>query len=183
MNRMSPPRMSFLIMLQSYLIAFMVTCAAGEMSIPIGFLVERNFYNQIGARAGFSDSRILKGHPRVSLSYTTSRFHTLVNNNALKKDNFIFIAGWHFRPMRLIDPYIALDAGFTRFDREEDDIFAKLDNTGGLLEVRLGIESAFWKGRIHPSADLGYSIIASSTVFPLVFSLGVDFDIAKGVFK
>jgi hypothetical protein len=155
--------------------------AMEHLSIPAGIVVEHNFYNQFGLRAAVSDDRILSGRPRLALSYTTSRFLTMFGGNALNKDNFLFTAGWHFRPMRKIDPYVAIDAGFTRFDREDDVIFAKLKNTGGLLALRLGIESALWRGLIRPWADAGFSFIYSSTVYPLVFSLGLDFDIAGAI--
>jgi hypothetical protein len=152
-------------------------------SIPIGLVVEHNFYNQVGLRISVADDRVLSGNPRVALLYTTSRFMPMFGSNALKKDNFLFVLGWHFRPVRWIDPYVCADAGFTRFDREDEVIFAKLKNTGTLLELKLGIESALVNGLVRPWADAGFSFISSSTVYPLVFSLGLDFDIAKGIFK
>jgi hypothetical protein len=186
MMRNSPIREYQLLNFQTFLAVLMLACASGafeHMSIPVGIVVEHNFYNQFGLKAAFSDDRILKGRPRAALSYTTSRLQTMFGSNALKKDNFLFTAGWHFRPLRLIDPYISIDAGFTRFNREDDIIFAKLKNTGGLLALRLGIESDIFKGLVRPWADAGFSFISSSTVFPLVFSLGLDFDIAKGIIK
>jgi hypothetical protein len=157
--------------------------ALDHMSIPIGIFVEHNFYNQFGVSAGFSDDRILKGHPLMTLSYSTSRLSTMTGSNGLKKDNFLLNAGWHFRPLRWIDPYLGIETGWTHFDREEDQLFAKLDNTGFLLDARVGIESTIIRGLFHVRADMGYAVVTSSTVFPLLFCLGLEFDIAKGLLK
>ena len=111
---------------------------------------------------------------------------TKAGRNGLKKDTFLLHAGWHFRPGKWIDPYCGIDAGFTRFNRENDDVFALLDNRAGLLNLRAGCTSALLGQRIRPSIDGGIAILplvstASSPVFPLFFSVGVDFDVAKGV--
>lgn len=160
--------------------------AATAFSIPVGLVFEHNFYNQFGARASVAHELLLKGHPRLTASYTTSRLSAFAGRNVLKKDNVLFTAGWYFRPGKLIDPYAGIDAGFTRYDREDDDLFALLDNRSGMLNVRAGITSSLLGGRIRPSIDGGLALLslvgtASSTVFPLFFSVGVDFDVAKGV--
>jgi hypothetical protein len=161
------------------------TDAAG-LSVPVGLVFENNFYHQFGVRASVAHDMLLGGHPRLSVSYTTSRLSAYAGRNVLKKDNVLFNAGWYFRPGRLIDPYAGIDAGFTRYNRENDELFALLDNRSGLLNVRAGLTSSLLGGRIRPTLDGGLAILsligsASSTEFPLFFSIGVDFDIAKGV--
>jgi len=164
----------------SVMIAFPI-CAWPEanVSVPAGILMEHNFNNQWGLRAGFAHSRILKGHPRASLSWTSSRLSLAIGKNVLKKDNVLFGLGWHFLPKRLIDPYVRADAGFTRFDREDEEVFAKLDNVAPIVALALGAEGSIWKGIIRPWFDLGGSFLFSSTVYPFTFAFGLDFDIAR----
>lgn len=159
---------------------------AAGLSIPAGLVYEHNFYHQFGVRASVAHERLLKGHPRLTVSYTTSRLSAHAGRNVLKKDNVLFSAGWYFRPGKLIDPYAGIDAGFTRYDREDDERFALLDNRSGMLNVRAGLTSSLLGGRVRPSIDGGVAVMsligsASSTEFPLFFRIGVDFDIAKGV--
>jgi hypothetical protein len=155
-------------------------------SIPAGLLYEYNFYHQFGIRASIAHDLILKGHPRLAVSYTTSRLSALAGRNILIKDDVRFNASWYFRPEKWIDPYAGIDVGFTRFNRENDEIFSLLDNRAGLFNLRVGIASTLLGGRLRPSIDGGLSIASlistsPAPVFPLFFSIGVDFDVAKGV--
>ena len=151
------------------------------LSIPVGVVFEHNFYNQFGIRASVAHDWLLKGHPRLSVTLTTSRLSAAVGKNVLKKENVLFTAGWYFLPHRLIDPYAGIDFGFTRFNLENDYLFGRLDNSAALLNFRIGITSSLLGGRIRPSIDGGFALLSSSTVFPLFLTIGVDFDIIKGV--
>ena len=153
-----------------------------HMSIPLGIMMEHNFYNQPGIHISFSDDRILNTHPRLSFSYTTSRIGTLWKNT-LAKDNYLLTAGWYFRPERVIEPFIRADFGFSHFNKEDDIIFKELDNNAMILAIKFGSEFCSLDKLIRPWFDVGYSILSSSTVWPFVFSIGIDYDISKGLFK
>jgi hypothetical protein len=154
-----------------------------SMSIPVGLKFENNYDFQVGLKAAFADKRILNEHPRLSLSYTTSRLATAFGSNALEKDIYLLGLGWYFRPSRMIDPYIIVATGFTHYDREDDEMFALLDNNAGILSVDLGLELGIFGGLVRPWFEFGYSIFQSSTVYPIVFSFGLDYDIAKGLLR
>jgi hypothetical protein len=159
---------------------------ATGLSVPVGLVFESNFYPQFGVRASVAHELLLKGHPRLTVSYTTSRLSAAAGRNVLKKDNILFNAGWYFRPGKLINPYAGIDAGFTRFDREDDALFALIDNRNGMVNVRAGLTSSLLGGRLRPSLDGGLAILSlvgtgSSTVFPAFFCFGLDVDIAKVV--
>ncbi|MBN1761019.1 MAG: hypothetical protein JW863_22010 [Chitinispirillaceae bacterium] len=154
---------------------------ATGLSIPVGMVFEHNFYPQFGLSASVAHDLLLKGHPRLSATVTSSRLSVLAGRNVLKKENVFFSAGWYFRPRRFIDPYAGIDAGFTRFSREDDELFALLPNTAGLFNIRAGITSSLLGGRLRPSVDGSFALITSSTVFPLFFSITVAYDVAKGV--
>ena len=163
------------------LIGFPSSARATAWSLPVGVVFEHNFYPQFGLSASVAHDLLLKGHPRLSVTVTSSRLSALAGRNVLKKENVLFSAGWYFRPGRLIDPYAAVDGGFTRFDREDDALFAMLPNTAGLFNIRAGITSSLLGGRLRPSVDGSLALVSSSTVFPLFFSIAVAYDVAKGV--
>lgn len=163
-----------------------VSASLSGFSLPVGLLYEYDFYHQFGVRASIAHDRVLKGHPRLAVSLTSSRLSALGDWNGLKNDVVLFNLSWYFRPGKLIDPYAGVETGFVRFNRENDDIFALLDNRTGLFNARAGITSSLLGGRLRPSIDGGIAIaqlvsMSSAPVFPLFFSVGVAFDIAKGV--
>ena len=163
-----------------------VNATLSGFSLPVGLLYEYNFYHQFGVRASVAHDRLLKGHPRLAVSLTSSRLSALGDWNGLKNDVALFNLSWYFRPGKLIDPYAGVESGFVRFNRENDEIFASLDNRAGLFNVRAGIASSLIGGRLRPSIDGAIAIVqlvsmSSATAFPLFFSAGIAFDIAKGV--
>jgi hypothetical protein len=181
MTMYSPARRG-LIAMTGLLLALGHASLDAALSVPVGIVLEHNAYNQWGVRAGLSGDMLLANHPRLSLSYTTSRLEALAGN-ALKKDNILLTLGWHFRPGRLIDPFVDVDAGWTRFDLEDDVVFAQLPNTAAIADLRVGLECCLLDGWIRPWASAGYSVLWSSTVYPFVCALGIDVDVTKGVKK
>jgi len=191
MFRFPPFRVRRLLMAATSYLLTSVTpghASLAGFSLPAGLVFEHNFYNEFGLHASIAHDLVLKGHPRLAFSYTTSRLSakTTAGRNGLKKDTFLFHAGWYFRPGKWIDPFCGIDAGFTRYNRENEEIFSLLDTRTGLLNVRAGCTSALLGKRIRPSIDGGVALLslisaASSPVFPLFFGIGIDFDIAKGV--
>ena len=154
---------------------------ATELSLPVGVVFEHNFYNQFGLRASVAHNRILKGHPRITLMLTSSRLSAMAGKNVLKKENYLCNIGWFFRPNKLIDPFLSAEIGFTRYSIEYEELFGMLDNSAPLFNVRIGIASTLWKEKIRLSIDGGYCFVHSSIVLPLVWGIGIDFDIIKGV--
>jgi hypothetical protein len=154
---------------------------AAAYSLQVGPCFEHNFYTQFGLRALFAHDLLLRRHPQIGVSYTTSRLGALAGRNVLKKDNVLLSASWHFRPERMIDPHAGIDIGFTRFDRESDDLFALLENRAPMFNLRVGIASALLGGRLRAAVDGGIALAQSSTVFPLFIGAAVGIDLAKGV--
>jgi hypothetical protein len=155
--------------------------ASSPLSVSLGPLFEYNFYGQLGIRAALSHDKVLGGRPQIMLSYTTSRLSFWNGKNALIIDDILFNAAWRFRPKKLIDPYVGIDIGFIRFDRENHELFASLDNKAVRLNIRTGVQASFFNGRLQPSLDVGYAVIYSSTVFPLFISCSVRYDSMKGI--
>ncbi|NLE02991.1 MAG: hypothetical protein GX640_24235 [Fibrobacter sp.] len=146
-------------------------------SVPVGLVMEHNFYTLFGITASVSNQNFLKGHPVATLSITSSRPGAMAGYNVLKKENWLLTAAWHFRPRRYIDPFAALDFGWTAFDSENEELFGKIKNSAPLLNIRTGIGTKLFAGRLIPRIDGGIALIQSSTVFPLFFGISLCYDV------
>jgi len=161
----------------------MPNAALSDWSVPIGVVFEHNFYSQFGLSASVANRTVLGGHPQVTLSATTSRIGVIAGYNLLKKENWTLTAAWHFRPGTYVDPFAGLDFGVTHFDRENEELFKKLQNTALLFNLRVGIGATVWEGRLRPVLDGGIAFVQSSTVFPLFFGAKLCYDVMKGGVK
>jgi hypothetical protein len=155
--------------------------ALEHLNIPVGIQMQANSDLQWGLTAGLSTDLLLKGHPYTAVSYTTNRIGA-VFSNTVKQDNYLFTLGWMFRPKKMIDPFINIDAGLAHFDYEFEE-FKALQTNSPILDLRFGLEGAFLHKTIHPWCNFGVSFISSSTVYPLVMAVGVNYDISKGLLK
>lgn len=155
--------------------------ALDRLNIPVGIQMQANSDFQWGLTAGVSSDLFLKGHPYAAVSYTTNRIEAAFSY-AVKQDNYLFTLGWMFRPEKMLDPFINIDAGLAHFDYEFD-AFKSLKNNSPILDLRFGLEGAFLHKTIHPWCNFGISFIPSSTVYPLVMAVGVNYDISKGLLK
>jgi hypothetical protein len=115
--------------------------AQSDGRMVAGMHIEQNSSLQPGVEVGYSRPDLLGGHPRFTASYSTSRLSVAFGSNGLAKDRFLVGAGWYFRPERVLDPYVQLEIGYTRFDRDDPDLFALLDNSAGILSLLFGLEA------------------------------------------
>ncbi len=145
--------------------------------IRVGIHLQKNADVLPGFEISYAPEALLSGHPRFSLSYLTSRPNAALGSGVLLEDRFLFGAGWFFRPGRRVDPYIQLEVGYTRFDRENAEIFALLDNDAMIASLILGAEVRLFESGFSVVVDAGYSILHSSTVYPFVASLGIQYSI------
>lgn len=154
--------------------------ALTDLSLAAGPMFEYNFYGQLGARITIADNNLLHGHPQAMLSYTTSRASWWNGPYDLVIDDILLCPSWHFKPGRLIDPFVGIDVGFLRFNKDNDAIFALLKNKFVRFNFRAGVHAALLEGRLQPSIDVGYVILENSATFPLFYSLAVCYQFVKG---
>lgn len=163
-----------------FLIAPVVHAGAPDIRIAAGIVLENNFYLAPGLRVTAESPRILRGHPQAILTYTTSRAALWNGKNDLPIDDILLCLAWHFRPGRTIDPFAGIDIGYLRFDREDDEKFALIQNSFARCNVRLGLRSYLLQGRLQPAVEAGYVVVQNSVTFPLFFSFAVCYEIVKG---
>lgn len=168
-------------LLLAVLLSLGATATAAAQQPPtllIGTFLETNYSTQPGLQVSYASPALLGGKPRFSASYSTTRIATALGSNALAEDRLQAGAGWHFRTARTLSPYAGVNIGFTRFDREDEQLFELLDNSAPILSLLLGLEA-----RLHPairaSGSVGYSALQSSTVYPFLASVGVHYHLNR----
>jgi len=153
--------------------------AAQQSTLLVGVHVESNYSRQPGVQIGFSTPSLLGGGPRFTASASTTRLATAFGSNALAEDRLQLSSAWYFRRQASLSPYVGVGAGYTRFDREDDEIFALLDNGAPLLSLFLGAEAHVGR-RLRLNTQAGYSALHSSTVYPFVWAIGVNYPLRRG---
>jgi len=147
--------------------------------LMLGFYLERNYSTQPGVQVTFGGWRLWGGRPRLTLGYSTTRMEISRGAKALKEDRVQGGAAWQFRPGATLGTFAGLTLGYTRFDREDDDLFALLDNGGPIASLLVGLEARVISGT-RVSGSVGYSALQSSTVYPFVASIGIHREIRGG---
>lgn len=145
--------------------------------IRVGMNFQKNADVLPGFEISYAPEALFGGHPRFSLALLTSRPSAALGSRVLLEDRFLLGAAWFFRPGGRIDPYIQLEAGYTRFERENSEIFALLDNDAMIASILVGTEVRLFESRFSVVGEAGYSILHSSTVYPFVASVGIHYSI------
>jgi hypothetical protein len=122
---------------------------------------------------------VFGGAPRLSAAYSTSRLATALGSNALVEDRFQAGAGWHFRRNRAVSPHLTASAGYARFGIDDDAVFALLDGGAPFVSLLLGAEARLLPA-LRVGGNVGYSPLQSSTVYPLVTTLGLHYTVRGG---
>jgi hypothetical protein len=139
----------------------------------VGVFLERNYSTQPGLEVAYQFARPLGGRSRLTASYSSTRLETALGSHALTEDRLQARAGLHFRRARRISPHAAIALGYTRFDRENDEVFGLLDNDAFIASVVTGTEVRLHRG-LRASGSIGYSLLQSSTVYPMVLTAGLS---------
>lgn len=145
---------------------------ASSQDLPIfsgGIVFEHNSSFQPGAEVFWQASR----HTRLGVSWTTTRLATAWGSNDLVKDRVQVHMQRHLVPHWSVHPFARISLGYERFDREDDVLFALLDNDALTLAFRLGLEGR--AGPVRLFADGGFHALTASTVYPVVTSFGLLF--------
>jgi hypothetical protein len=153
--------------------------ATTKTVVLLGAFMERNYSTQPGLRVGLAPATGRRWQPRLSASWSTTRLTTALGSHALAEDRLQVGADWFFRQTRRISPAVGVSVGYTRFDRDDDEIFALLDNDAPIVTLLTGAETRLRNG-MRVNARIGYSHLQSSTVYPVVASLGMDYPLARG---
>jgi hypothetical protein len=158
----------------------------GHFSAGLKFQKTVNLYYENGLELGYTHDLLWKRRIQFGLSYVTSRLGSAMGRNALKQDNYVLSTGLHFRPVKLVDPFVQINLGYFYYDTEIPE-FNFLDNHSMIFSFVSGV-----KFNIDPKLggvyiDLGYNFITgkegegAGTLYPMFFNLGLVFNIYPGL--
>ena len=111
-----------------------------------------------GPEIGYSNYALAGHSLQLRAAWLTTRMEQVFRPNILKYDLFQFSPTWHFRRNALFDPTFQADAGYIRYDIENEKIFHVLKNTAWLLSVQPGLNLNLGKGRYGLHYQVGYNL-------------------------
>jgi hypothetical protein len=148
-------------------------------TLLVGAFLETNYSTQPGLQVIYASPALLGGRPRLSASYSTTRLATAFGSNALAEDRVQAGAAWYMRRAQRVSPYTGLNLGYTRFDREDRELFEMLDNDAAIVSLLAGAETKLGR-TLRINGHIGYSALQSSTVYPFVAAIGLHYQLNRG---
>lgn len=176
-------------LLISFLLCFQAQCAGrnngwlGELKGGLRIQKAQKLYWENGFTLDFASPRIANKRIHLGASYVTSRIGTAMGTNAIKQDNFLISAGYHFRPQKQLQPFTRLNIGYFQADYEEA-IFDVLPNSAMLFPVEVGLCYEF-KMPITVSLSAGYHLNAGTgssgpgTLYPVFYQMSLYYTLLK----
>ena len=155
----------------------------GEIKGGIRIQKTQKLYWENGFSFDFASPKIADSRIHFGVSYVTTRLGSAMGSYAIRQDNYLISAGYHFRHQKQLQPFARLNTGYFHADYEED-IFDVLPNTSFLFSVDAGFSYEF-KIPITASLSAGYNVISGSgtsrpgTLYPFYYQMSIFYTILK----
>jgi hypothetical protein len=149
----------------------------GEFKGGIRIQKAQKLYWENGLSFDFSSPKIADSRIHFGVSYVTTRLGSAIGSNAIKQDNFLISAGYHFRHQKQFQPFIRLNTGYFHADYEED-IFDGLPDQAFLFSIDAGLSYEF-RIPLTFSLSAGYNLISGTgssgpgTLFPVFYQMSL----------
>ena len=154
-----------------------------ELGIGLRFQKTEGLYWENGVGADYTSDLLLHKKLHLTLSYVTSRLGTALVGNAIRQDNYLIGANWHFISNKSLQPYVGLNTGFFHADME-NPIFNILPHNSLLLSADAGLFYKF-KFPVATSLSVSYNFISGDgvnspgTLYPVYYQLSVFYYFGK----
>jgi hypothetical protein len=142
-----------------------------------------NLYAENGITAQYTHPKLASKRLYFGLSYVTSRLGTALGSNAIKQDNFLASASWHFRPNWLVRPVAKINVGYFAADYGSS-LFDALPKTSLLASPEFGL-CYCPNFPLKINASIGYNLITGDgltgpgTLYPVFLQTSVTWNILK----
>ena len=156
---------------------------SGELKGGIRIQKAQKLYWENGFCFDFASPGIVDSRIHFGASYVTSRLGSAIGSNAIKQDNFLVSAGYHFRHQKQLQPFVRLSLGYFHADYEEN-IFNVLSNSAFLYPLDAGLVYNF-NFPVSLSLSAGYNFNAGDgtsgpgTLYPVFYQLSIFYTIFK----
>jgi hypothetical protein len=155
----------------------------GELKGGIRIQKAQKLYWENGVSFDFASPKIADSRIHFGASYITSRLGSAMGSNAIKQDNYLFSAGYHFRHEKHFQPFARLNTGYFHADYEAD-IFDVLPNSAFLFSADAGLSFDF-SIPLTVSLSAGYNLNSGSgtsgpgTLYPFFYQMSIFYTILK----
>jgi len=148
-----------------------------------GFRIQKaqKLYWENGFAFDYASPKILDSRIHFGASYETSRLGSALGSNAIKQDNYLVSAAYHFRHQKALQPFARLNVGYFHADYE-DALFDVLPNSAFLTSIDVGLMYEF-KIPLTLSLSAGYNLNAGTgvagpgTLFPVFYQMSILYTI------
>lgn len=153
----------------------------GELKGGIRIQKTQKLYWENGFALDFASPKIADSRIHLGVSYVTTRLGSAMSSNAIKQDNYLISAGYHFRHEKQFQPFTRLNIGYFHADYEED-IFDVVSDKAFLFSIDAGLSYEF---RIPLTASLsaGYNLNAGTgsagpgTLYPVFYQMSIFYTV------
>jgi hypothetical protein len=153
----------------------------GELKAGIRIQKAQKLYWENGFALDYANPKILNSRIHFGASYATSRLGSALGSNAIKQDNYLVSAAYHFRPHKQLQPFARLNLGYFHADYEAAE-FDVLPNSAFMTSVDAGLYYEF-KIPLTLSLSAGFNLNAGTgsagpgTLFPVYYQMSVFYTI------
>ena len=156
---------------------------AGEFKGGVRIQKTQKLYWENGFAFDFATPKILDSRIHFGLSFVTSRFGSAMGTNAIKQDNYLLSAAYHFRHKKQLQPFLRVNTGYFHAEYEAE-IFDVLPNSALLVSADAGLSYEF-RFPLTASISAGYNLNSGSgtsgpgTLYPFYYQMSIFYTIFK----
>ena len=155
----------------------------GELKGGVRIQKAQKLYWENGFCADYASSSIADGSIHFGASYATSRLGSAMGSNAIKQDNYLVSAAYHFRHQKQFQPFTRMNLGYFHADYE-DAAFDDLPNSAFLFPIDAGLSYQF-SFPLTLDLSVGYHFNAGDgtsgpgTLYPVFYQFSICYTILK----
>jgi len=159
------------------------TIISRELKAGVRFQKTQKLYWENGFAIDYTCSRLWDKRIHLGLSYTTSRLGSAISSNAIKQDNYLFNASYHFRHSKSLHPMLRLNLGYFYADME-NEIFEVLDHTAFMVSIDAGVYYQF-DFPLTIGFTAGYNLSSGNgtsgpgSLYPIYYQMSLFYTILK----
>ena len=159
------------------------TKVSRDLKVGVRIQKTQKLYWENGFAIDYTCSRLYNKRVHLGLSYTTSRLGSAMNSNAIKQDNYLFNASYHFRHNKSLQPIFRINLGYFYADMEEE-IFQVIDHTAFMFSLDAGIYYQF-DFPLSIGLTAGYNLSAGNgtsgpgSLYPIFYQMSLFYTVFK----
>jgi hypothetical protein len=155
----------------------------GELKGGVRIQKAQKLYWENGFSFDFASPKIADSRIHFGATYVTTRLGSAMGSNAIKQDNYLISAGYHFRHLKHFQLFTRLNTGYFHADYEEA-IFDVLPNSAFLFSADAGVYYEF-SIPLTVSLSAGYNLNSGNgssgpgTLYPVFYQMSIFYTLLK----